>query len=502
MAYVRGDKAQFDAWEELGNHGWNWETLLPYFKKVEKMFAPKTWQRRLGAVVEAEHHGFNGDMHVGFSMTRQNVSFYRSLQKSWHHLGAVFNEDVNSGATRGFDVCPQTMDPQLDRRWDAATAFLWPVEGRQNVHLINGTVTRVTWRTDEKRVGDGHRAHASGVEYLTPDNKMRTVTASREVILSAGTFRTPLILERSGIGNPRLLREMGVEPIIDLPGVGENLLDQPNTPIMFHVNDGLHGGSPFVSFATAAELFGSNVSHIASQTRHNLRHWAEQIAKSNPAGPSRAKAFEHIFRIQHDLIFNKNVTISEIFTTAFAGTVVSTPATLLPFSRGSIHKLASHSTAILDLPAIDPKYFAVDLDMTTQIAAGRLAAVLAATPPLSQLATSGLLPPDDDSQPPPSIHANDAEWKQWTADAVSSNWHSMGTAAMMSRDLGGVVDAHLSVYETQGLRVVDASILPMPFSGHPMAILYAVAERAAEMIRLSSLHMLQDPLGRDQEMIM
>jgi choline dehydrogenase len=296
---------------------------------------------------------------------------------------------------------------------------------------------------------------------------------------------------------------MGVEPIIDLPGVGENLVDQPNTPIMFHVDNGLHGGSPFVSFATAADLFGSSLGAIGAETRRNLGRWAQQVANSNPAGPSRAKAFERIFQIQHDLIFRKRVTISEIFTTAFAGTVVSTPATLLPFSRGSIHKAASNTTTDPDLPAIDPKYLAINLDMTTQVAAGRLAAVLSNTSPLSELARSTLLPPGGDcNEPPPAINASNAQWERWTADAMSSNWHSMGTAAMMSRDLGGVVDADLNVYETQGLRVVDASILPMPFSGHPMAILYAVAEKAAEIIRRSRTPMVTLASGGEDQIVM
>ncbi|KAJ6439044.1 hypothetical protein O9K51_08448 [Purpureocillium lavendulum] len=482
MAYVRGDKAQFDAWEELGNPGWNWQQLLPYFKKVEKMFAPEPWQVKLGASIKPENHGFDGELHVGYAMTRENSSFYNAVQQSWARLGHPVNEDVNSGSTRGFDVCPQTIDPKLKQRWDSASAFLWPVAGRPNLQLINGTATRVVWASDKNTL-DGY-AEASGIEYMTPDSQYRTVLAPREVILSAGTFRTPLILERSGVGNPRLLKEMGIEPVVALPGVGENLVDQSNTPIMFRARDHINGGTPYVSFATATDLFGSNTSQIAAESRENLSRWAWQVAVSNPGAPSAA-AIEHIFRIQHDLIFNKGVTLSEIFTTTYAGVVVSTAANLLPFSRGSIHLLAGNDSAVPDTPAIDPKYLSVNFDMVSQVAAGRLASRLSTMSPLRDLARGGLLPPDntENSTPPPMSDAADEQWRQWTADAMSSNWHSMGTAAMMSRDLGGVVDPRLAVYGTRGLRVVDASMLPMQFSGHPMATLYAIADRAADMIK-------------------
>ncbi|KAI1359865.1 glucose oxidase [Xylaria arbuscula] len=466
MAYVRGDRAQLDAWEELGNPGWNWNELFPHFKKVEKMFLPEPWQVDLGASIRPHNHGFGGELHVGYDITRQNTSFYSALEKSWAALDQPANDDVNGGSTRGSEICPQTLDPELNRRWDAASAFLWPVADRPNLHLINGTATKV-------------RHSASGVKYTTPDNEVRIALVSREVILSAGTFRTPLILERSGIGNPRLLKQVGIEPVVDLPGVGENLVDQSNVPIVFETKKPLNGGNPYVSFATAADLFGANTSQLATESQRSLGHWARQVANSNPGLPDAA-AIEKIFRIQHKLIFKKGVTLAEIFTAAYSGVVVSTAANLLPFSRGSIH-LYDNSTA----PVIDPKYLTVGFDLTSQVAAARLASWLANTPPLSDLAVGGLLPPDGtgDSHPPPMTDAADEDWKKWAADAISSNWHSMGTAAMMARELGGVVNPRLAVYGTRRLRVVDASIMPTQLSGHPTAVLYAIADRAADMIK-------------------
>ncbi|KAI1328714.1 glucose oxidase [Xylariaceae sp. FL0255] len=463
MAYVRGDKAQFDAWEELGNPGWNWNELLPYFKKVEKMFLPESWQVDLGASVRPDNHGFDGDLHVGYALTRQNASLYSALQKSWVELGQPANDDVNGGSTKGFGICPQTLDPELHQRWDAASAFLSPVDHRPNLHLINGTATRVTWADLDK---NSIRPEASGV------------------ILSAGTFRTPLILERSGVGNPRLLEEMGIEVVVDLPGVGENLVDQSNVPIMFKTGKDIHGGSPYVSFATAANLFGTNTSQIADESRRNLSEWAHQVALLNPGHPDGAAAIERIFRIQHDLIFNVGVTMAEIFTMTYAGTVVSIAANLLPFSRGSIHLRASKDGSTLaDTLVLDPKYLSINFDTVSQVAATRLASRLTSTAPLSDLLIGDLLPPNDTDERPPPVEGSDEQWAEWTAKAIGSNWHSMGTVSMMSQELGGVVDPRLAVYGTGRLRVVDASILPTQFSGHPMATLYAIADRAADFIK-------------------
>ncbi|KAI0410626.1 glucose oxidase [Xylaria grammica] len=383
-------KFQFDAREELSNPGWNWNEFWPYFKKAEKMFSPEPWQVELGASIRPEDHGFDGELHGGYIITPRSTSFYSALQQSWARLGRPSYED------------PVTRCPDL--------------------HLIGGTATRVVWADSDSRMRDRGDTEALGVEYVTPDD---------EVILSTDTFRAPLILECSGVGNPRLLKRIGIKPV-DLPSVSENLVDQSNVPIMFKIGTGLHGSTPY---------------------------------------------------IQHDLIFNKGVTLAEIFTTTYAGTVISTAAQLLPFSRGSIY-LNDNSTA-QENPAIDSKYLLVGFDMVSQIAAGRLASRLASTPPSSHPAVGGLLPPDDtdSSLPPLLIGAPDKEWQKWTADAISSDWYSMGTAAMMAREPDGVIGTRLAVYGMRRLRVVDASIMPTQLSRHPMATLYAIANRATDMMK-------------------
>lgn len=197
MTYIRGDKAEFDAWESFGNPGWSWDTLYPYFKKVEQFTPPTTAQTDVGASYDAKYHGDSGLLKTGFPFQLINGSFNHLVESTWENLGYSVNPDINSGDVHGFSVWPQTLDRDANIREDAARAFLHPVEHRPNLFIIQGTVKRIIWGNYS---GD---VTADGFEYLTPDYQTVTISASKEVILSAGALRTPLILELSGIGNPR-----------------------------------------------------------------------------------------------------------------------------------------------------------------------------------------------------------------------------------------------------------------------------------------------------------
>ena len=199
MTYVRGDKAEFDAWECLGNDGWNWDTLLPYYKKAEKFTVPDAAQAAAGATYEVDVHGETGHVHTGFPFSLVNGSFHTLATKSWGALGYPLIEDVNAGSVRGFDIQPQTLDRELNRRSDAAWSYYYGVEDRPNLTLINGTAKRVTWA---RNWTTSSGLIADGLEYATPCGKLVQVVACKEVVLSAGALRSPLILERSGIGNP------------------------------------------------------------------------------------------------------------------------------------------------------------------------------------------------------------------------------------------------------------------------------------------------------------
>lgn len=200
MTYIRGNVAEFDAWEQLGNPGWNWESLFPYFTKSERYTIPTESQLAAGVRYEPQHHGFDGPLHVGYVPALTNGSSSPAVIDTWEGLSVHHNPDLNSGDVRGFGMGPQTLDADLNIRWDAARAYLHPAEHRPNFQVVKGTVRQITWGRGRDKRGC---LVANGVEVLTEDGKSSFLSAKKEVVISAGALRTPLVLEASGIGNPR-----------------------------------------------------------------------------------------------------------------------------------------------------------------------------------------------------------------------------------------------------------------------------------------------------------
>lgn len=204
MTYIRGDAALYNAWEKLGNKGWNWDSIFPYFEKSEKFTHPNKEQVSVGASSEPEYHGYHGAVRVGYPPILVENDFGPPVTETWENLGFSKNPDLNRGNVPGYAIGPQTLDSKKQLRWDAVVSYYSPVEGRKNLKIIKGTVRRITWAGKKKsgKTGSCKLAVAEGVEYLDKEGKARTVKAKREVVVSAGTTRTPLVLEGSGVGNP------------------------------------------------------------------------------------------------------------------------------------------------------------------------------------------------------------------------------------------------------------------------------------------------------------
>lgn len=474
MTYIRGDVAEFDAWEkDLGNPGWNWKTMLEYYKKVEHFQAPEDWQVDSGATYEPSFHTSDGDLHVGFIPDLINGTFYDHTVDGWDAVGIPKNKDANTGTTRGFDVFPQTIDSKANKRWDAATAFFWPVdETRSNLELHNGTVHKILWTKPCKR---NSNMRASGVEYKAPGGEMIELMARKEVILAAGSLRSPLILENSGIGHAPLLRNNGIDVVVDLPGVGENLIDQPLSIMAYKGSFQVEGYSPYSIFATAQDLFGDDTQAVADESKAKITEWAKQVVDGSH-GALKTSVVERLMQSQHDLIFSKNATLGEIVIAAQGDRFGSSHWELLPFSRGRIH---IGPDGDIEKPALDPRFLATDFDVATQSAIAKLVRRFYTSKPMQGLATTQLEPKPEDVPPE---DATDEQWAAWVRSKAGSNNHPLGSAAMLPRDMGGVVGPELKVYGTANVRVVDASVIPTQISGHLTATIYAVAQRAAEMI--------------------
>ncbi|PKS05490.1 hypothetical protein jhhlp_008868 [Lomentospora prolificans] len=454
MTYIRGDGALFDAWEDLGNPGWNWESMLPYFKKSESYTIPTDAQAAAGASYAPEVHGFDGPVRVGYPSDLANGTFSSALVETWEGLSIAHIQDLNSGGVRGFNIGPQTMNTELNIRWDAARAYLHPAETRPNLEVIQGTVRKITWASS--KCSHSKLLVANGVEYLTPEGGAETVVAKREVIVSAGA-------------------QLGIEVKVNLPGVGENLVEQTNH-IIGYSGTLDSSASAFHAFFTAKELFGSEYAEIESWTRQSIPTWAAAIVEASGEGALTQNAVEKLLTVQADLLFKHNVAAAEILTIGLNQFFGSNYWGLFPFSRGSVH-LASVED--IDAPAIDPRFFMADFDAKATVAAGRLAEKFWNSAPINA-SMAGRILPDSDVLPE---DASDDQWEAFHRSQFSANSHPLGSASMMARELGGVVDHELRVYGTANVRVVDASILPTQISGHLTAVLYGVAERASDLIK-------------------
>jgi choline dehydrogenase-like flavoprotein len=194
MTYIRAEKAQIDAWETIGNKGWNWANLIPYYKKSEHFDAPTAAQIRAGASYIAVDHGRDGPLKVGYPYGLLNGTLHEQVGQAWGALGIPHNSDVNGGSVRGFTVWQSTVDREANVREDAGRAYYYPVQGRPNLSVfLNTTVNRIVWMDCDEVI-------AKGVE-VTKNCSVSSLNARKEVILSAGSLRSPALLELSGIGN-------------------------------------------------------------------------------------------------------------------------------------------------------------------------------------------------------------------------------------------------------------------------------------------------------------
>jgi choline dehydrogenase-like flavoprotein len=201
MTYARPEDVQVDLWEKVGNPGLNWNSLLPYFKKSEMFQVPNADQRAAGAIYDADAHGLNGPLNVGWQIEATGNASFIMLNETWSKIGVPFNHDINSGKARGFATAPSTVDSSTDIREDSARAYYWPIVAqRKNLFtFVNTTANKMVW---DKTAYRG-KPRASGVIVTTMSGEVKTLTVKKEVVVSLGTMRSGPFLEFSGIGNPK-----------------------------------------------------------------------------------------------------------------------------------------------------------------------------------------------------------------------------------------------------------------------------------------------------------
>lgn len=411
------------------------------------------------------------------------------------------------GTELGGFAQPAAIDPKTKTRSYAGNAYYSPdISCRANLRVV--TEALVSKIDLEKK---GAEVVAKGVQFSSVSGHTFTLRVSKEVILAAGVVQSPQLLELSGIGSRTILEQHGIPIIISNPQVGENLQDHAMVPISFEVKDSVQTAEPmlrdpsiFLSlletyqrdrsgplgqfFADSAqcplpEAFGSSGGAIYSDIYNSLpRQNGSDSHHDNVTLKLLAQedgASAHYFMAKTQFNVAGSHKIGE-------WTVPKTPGKFLtpmvglnfPFSRGSVH-IASSSPN--DKPVIDPKYMEHAMDMELMARHVQFFHTLITTPPLSGLfKTGGARIPEHAFAKLPTLD----ECKALVRETMISNYHPMGTCRM-GRDSEGVVDERLVVRGTRNLRVVDASVFPLMPRGNPITSVYAVAERAADLVKES-----------------
>jgi choline dehydrogenase len=428
--WLRGHRADYDGWGH-DCAGWSYADVLPYFQRVE---------RRVGGVPGATY-GTTGPMWI--SELRSPTAATAAFLAGCAEAGIPPASDPNDADNSGWAPTPVTQ--RRGRRWSAADAYLRPAMRRDNLTVhTNALVERVEF--------DGDRA--TGVSYRSADGTTRTVTATREVILSAGAVNSPHLLLLSGIGDPERLRAVGVEPRHALPGVGANLQD--------HLAAGINVHCPRPVTLVAAESLGQLARYVLLAKGMLSSNVAEAVAFVRSEADLPAPDLELIFGaapfIEHGFVVPPGHGLS-------VGVIL-----LQPESRGRV-SLASANPA--DPPVIDPGYLSTGDDLRRLVTGLRLAERI--------LETEALRPFVGAPMDPWPGRVDDDTLGRYVRQRAETLYHPVGTCRMGS-DAQAVVDGDLRVHGLTGLRVVDASVMPRINRGHTQAPVYMIAERAADLI--------------------
>ncbi len=435
MIYMRGQARDYDLWRQLGNAGWGWQDVLPHFTRAEDFFG--------GADAV---HGAGGEWRV--EDLRLSWEILDAFREAAAEVGIPKIDDFNRGNNEGCGYFH--VNQKRGVRWNTAKAFLRPVMKRPNLRVVtHAQVLRVRF--------DGRRA--IGVE-LRDKAGPAHVTARREVILAGGAIGSPQLLQLSGIGPGDLLQEFGLPLVHELKGVGENLQDHLQIRVAFKVSN----------TRTMNERANSLVGRLGMGLEYFLFRRGPltmapsqlgAFAKSDPARETPDLEY-HVQPLSLDK-FGEPLHPFPAFTASVCN--------LRPESRGTVRIRSPDPFAA---PAIRPNYLAAARDRKVAADAIRLTRRIGAARALSRFAP-------EEFKPGPQLTRDD-ELARAAGDIGTTIFHPVGTA-MMGHDEMAVVDERLRVHGTQGLRVVDASIMPTITSGNTNAPTMMIAEKAADMIR-------------------
>ncbi|CCM05247.1 uncharacterized protein FIBRA_07457 [Fibroporia radiculosa] len=517
MSWTKPPANEIDAFERLGNPGWNWENHQKYVKRTEGFVVPGAeMQKRNGLSFDTVDISTDGPLKIAYPGTIEEAEL--KIQETFINGGISVAPCPFNGDPEGAYWCPSTYDPTTHTRSYATTAFYVPNEDRKNlIVLLDAYVTRII----TKRSTAG-AVSAKGAEFEHEDGTY-VVNARAEIILSAGSLKSPHILELSGIGRREVLERIGAPFNVNLPGVGENLQD--------HIVVAAAFGAPSFSsniFVIRKSRFSELRDEVEWETadllrdpvleakHHKLHAQGEGIYTTNILNmafvslatvtdksdilyeATKTKIAENAHTYPPGLMDQYEIQLERMQQRAPGCEIICIPGFMSvpnppemgkryvslcavldhPFSRGVIH---SKSANPHDEPDIDPRYFEqeIDLDILTELL--KFVRGLANLAPLKDMIGVGHIPRSilsAISYAGPYMPAP-AHVKQF----VGTIPHATSTCSMLPRERGGVVDSSLKVYGTTNLRVVDLSVVPLIFAAHPMETVFAIAEQAADIIK-------------------
>ena len=438
LVYIRGQQQDFDHWASLGNHGWSWDEVLPYFRKSEsQQHGANTW------------HGTDGPLQVSDSMRSELADAYID---ACEESQVRRNDDFNGAEQEGAGYFQLTVT-RNGRRSSTGSAFLKPARKRAQLQITSNAMA-------ERILFEGKRA--TGVQYQHQGNSV-TARARREVVVCGGAINSPQLLQLSGIGPGDLLQQHGIDVVHELSGVGQNLQDHFQIRVVYEctkpitLNDLSHSlwkrgmaGLQYLTTRRGPLTLGAGQVGVFAKTRAELERPDVQF---HFIPFSAAKPGEGLHK--------------------FPGFTVSV-CQLRPESRGHI---AIHTNSPHEHPHIYPNYLATEHDRRTMLDGLRLIRRVGAAPAIQPYIKREAIPGAECD--------DDVELNQYIADFGNTIFHPSGTCKM-GTDSMAVVDPSLRVHGVEGLRVADASIMPTVVSGNTNAPCIMIGEKVADMILAES----------------